>query len=147
MKTFHRSTGRKLLTAVLISAVIIAVFVMLQLAAHTPQTTTTMEVYADYPVYASVSDSVSASDIIITGVPLNSREVIEYPRIDFETGTEESNPQRGLTWENIDIEAMSVPHIVGSSGFRVCWVWGEPWGMMVGCEEDNRRCPAACTRV
>lgn len=35
----------------------------------------------------------------------------------------------------------------GSSGFRVCWVWGEPWGMMVGCEEDNRRCPAACTRV
>lgn len=112
MKTFHRSTGRKLLTAVLISAVIIAVFVMLQLAAHTPQTTTTMEVYADYPVYASVSDSVSASDIIITGVPLNSREVIEYPRIDFETGTEESNPQRGLTWENIDIEAMSVPHIV-----------------------------------
>ena len=48
MKTFHRSTGRKLLTAVLISAVIIAVFVMLQLAAHTPQTTTTMEVYADY---------------------------------------------------------------------------------------------------
>ena len=34
MKTFHRSTGRKLLTAVLISAVIIAVFVMLQLAEY-----------------------------------------------------------------------------------------------------------------
>ena len=52
-----------------------------------------------------------------------------------------------MTPSDVDFDGDGVDDYTGSSGFRVCWVWGEPWGMMVGCEEDNRRCPAACTRV
>lgn len=48
----------------------------------------------------------------VTGVPLDSRERILYPEIDFTSGTPETNPQYGLTEDDIDMDALGVPETV-----------------------------------
>ena len=49
---------------------------------------------------------------MVTGVPLDSRERILYPEIDFTSGTPETNPQYGLTEDDIDVDALGVPETV-----------------------------------
>ncbi|KAB7790213.1 hypothetical protein [Bifidobacterium leontopitheci] len=80
-------------------------------AAENTATTTgqTVEMTADYPGYGSPAKAVAAADLVVTGVPLGSRETILYPEIDFTSGTPETNPQYGLTWDDIDMDAMGVP--------------------------------------
>ena len=68
---------------------------------------TAESITADYPGYSSVEKGVKA-----TGVPLDSRERILYPEIDFTPGTPETNPQYGLTEDDIDMDALGVPETV-----------------------------------
>lgn len=53
-----------------------------------------------------------AAGLVVTGVPLDSRERILYPEIDFTSGTPETNPQYGLTEDDIDMDALGVPETV-----------------------------------
>lgn len=67
---------------------------------------------ADYPGFGSPRKAVAAAELVVTGIPLGSRETILYPEIDFTSGTPETNPQYGLTWDDIDMDAMGVPTTV-----------------------------------
>lgn len=67
---------------------------------------------ADYPGYSSAEEGVKAAGLVVTGVPLDSRERILYPEIDFTSGTPETNPQYGLTEDDIDMDALGVPETV-----------------------------------
>lgn len=49
---------------------------------------------------------------MVTGVPLDSRERILYPETDFTSGTPETNPQYGLTEDDIDMDSLGVPETV-----------------------------------
>ena len=65
---------------------------------------TAESITADYPGYSSVEEGVKAAGLVVTGVPLDSRERILYPEIDFTSGTPETNPQYGLTEDDIDMD-------------------------------------------
>ena len=73
---------------------------------------TAESITADYPGYSSVEEDVKAAGLVVTGVPLDSRERILYPEIDFTSGTPETNPQYGLTEDDIDMDALGVPETV-----------------------------------
>ena len=73
---------------------------------------TAESITADYPGYSSVEEGVKAAGLVVTGVPLDSRERILYPEIDFTSGTPETNPQYGLTEDDIDMDALGVPETV-----------------------------------
>lgn len=73
---------------------------------------TAKSITADYPGYSSVEEGVKAAGLVVTGVPLDSRERILYPEIDFTSGTPETNPQYGLTEDDIDMDALGVPETV-----------------------------------
>lgn len=64
---------------------------------------TAESITADYPGYSSAEEGVKAAGLVVTGVPLDSRERILYPEIDFTSGTPETNPQYGLTEDDIDM--------------------------------------------
>lgn len=83
-------------------------------AGHSTQTTakTAESITADYPGYSSVEEGVKAAGLVVTGVPLDSRERILYPEIDFTSGTPETNPQYGLTEDDIDMDSLGVPETV-----------------------------------
>ncbi|MFR8697563.1 MAG: hypothetical protein ACLVEF_05270 [Bifidobacterium bifidum] len=83
-------------------------------AKTTTETTakTAESITADYPGYSSVEEGVKAAGLVVTGVPLDSRERILYPEIDFTSGTPETNPQYGLTEDDIDMDALGVPETV-----------------------------------
>lgn len=68
---------------------------------------TAESITADYPGYSSVEEGVKAAGLVVTGVPLDSRERILYPEIDFTSGTPETNPQYGLTEDDIDMDALA----------------------------------------
>lgn len=57
-------------------------------AGHSTQNTakTAESITADYPGYSSVEKGVKAAGLVVTGVPLDSRERILYPEIDFTSG-------------------------------------------------------------
>ena len=63
---------------------------------------------------AKTAESITADypGLVVTGVPLDSRERILYPEIDFTSGTPETNPQYGLTEDDIDMDALGVPETV-----------------------------------
>ena len=65
---------------------------------------TAESITADYPGYSSAEEGVKAAGLVVTGVPLDSRERILYPEIDFTSGTPETNPQYGLTEDDIDMD-------------------------------------------
>ena len=44
---------------------------------------TAESITADYPCYSSAEEGVKAAGLVVTGVPLDSRERILYPEIDF----------------------------------------------------------------
>ena len=67
---------------------------------------TAESITADYPGYSSAEEGVKAAGLVVTGVPLDSRERILYPEIDFTSGTPETNPQYGLTEDDIDMDAL-----------------------------------------
>ena len=73
---------------------------------------TAESITADYPGYSSAEEGVKAAGLVVTGVPLDSRERILYPEIDFTSGTPETNPQYGLTEDDIDMDALGVPETV-----------------------------------
>lgn len=73
---------------------------------------TAESITADYPGYSSVEEGVKAAGLVVTGVPLDSRERILYPEIDFTSGTPETNPQYGLTEDDIDMDSLGVPETV-----------------------------------
>ena len=83
-------------------------------AGHSTQNTakTAESITADYPGYSSAEEGVKAAGLVVTGVPLDSRERILYPEIDFTSGTPETNPQYGLTEDDIDMDALGVPETV-----------------------------------
>lgn len=47
---------------------------------------TAESITVDYPGYSSVEKGVKAAGLVVTGVPLDSRERILYPEIDFTSG-------------------------------------------------------------
>lgn len=75
-------------------------------------TETAESITADYPGYSSAEEGVKAAGLVVTGVPLDSRERILYPEIDFTSGTPETNPQYGLTEDDIDMDSLGVPETV-----------------------------------
>ncbi|MBT1181578.1 hypothetical protein JS531_06300 [Bifidobacterium sp. CP2] len=66
-------------------------------------------IQADYPQYATLSESVQAADVIIVGTVLESREELSYPHIDTTNGDAATNPQYGLVRQAINKGALAVP--------------------------------------
>lgn len=54
---------------------------------------TAESITADYPGYSSAEEGVKAAGLVVTGVPLDSRERILYPEIDFTSGTPDVSVQ------------------------------------------------------
>ena len=66
----------------------------------------------DNTFFKSIEEGVKAAGLEVTSVPLDSRERILYPEIDFTSGTPETNPQYGLTEDDIDMDSLGVPETV-----------------------------------
>lgn len=63
---------------------------------------------AIYPEIEGVEQAVEESDLIVVAEVLESREEIIYPEISFE-GDPNTNPQAGLTWDDIDMDELGLP--------------------------------------